>query len=705
MSWPVMSRFSRRIWIGWTVVVATRAAVDLARLGQQAVLEVREAAALAEPGALEVHGHRAGEHEVELGHLVQVDHLAVLERALDRGGLAALAPRSACAGRAAERDAGRAGAGPPSRASCPGSSASRRAWVWGESGFALIVSAFFQDGWRARRSAAALAPAKLGIRPSAPGKRDTPSRSIDRQTSWRTWSFVRIGRSILPESRPRWPSQPAHAARACVEARRRRPEAPPVAAAGGSRGRSARPPAGHRARAPADGLGPLGADRGPHGRHPVRVLLPLLVPGGGGGDRERARSGGALLVSNHSGALPPDAAMITKAIREEHPHGRPLNITVEHFFKGYPGFSMLIPKIGCVAAHPANVHRLLFDEEQLVLVFPEGRKGTEKLYKDRYRLRRFGRGGFVEAAMRAEAPIVPVCVVGAEEAAPVFAQLGLLKRLTGLLYFPITPTFPHFGLLGMLGYLPAKFKHPLPRADPLRRGGPLRGQGAGADDGPRGARADPGEPLGHARQAQVGLVRLMPSRRILVTGLSTYWGGRLAQALEGDPASRGDHGRGQRGAGRRARADRVRQGRRPARAAAEGGRGGRDRHRRRHEAGGRLDHHHARQGPREQRHRDDEHPGGVQRRDSPVRKFVFKSSAHYYGCRAGRPGVLRRDDGPTAPAADPDRARHPRGRGVGQRVRREEPGRLGDASCASRTSSARTSGRRTSGSSRCRPCR
>jgi 1-acyl-sn-glycerol-3-phosphate acyltransferase len=169
-------------------------------------------------------------------------------------------------------------------------------------------------------------------------------------------------------------------------------------------------------------------------------------------------TGGAMLVSNHSGALPPDAVMIGKAIKEEHPHPRPLNITVEHFFKGYPGFSTLLPKIGCVAAHPANVHRLLYDEEQLVLVFPEGRKATEKLYKDRYRLRRFGRGGFVEAAMRARAPIVPVCVVGAEEAAPVFAQLGLFKRLTGLLYFPITPTFPHFGLLGMLGYLPAKFK-------------------------------------------------------------------------------------------------------------------------------------------------------------------------------------------------------------------------------------------------------
>ncbi|HYH59685.1 MAG TPA: 1-acyl-sn-glycerol-3-phosphate acyltransferase [Thermoleophilaceae bacterium] len=169
-------------------------------------------------------------------------------------------------------------------------------------------------------------------------------------------------------------------------------------------------------------------------------------------------SGGALLVSNHSGALPPDAAMIAKGIKEEHTHPRPLNITVEHFFKGYPGFSMLIPKMGCVAAHPANVQRLLFDEQQLVLVFPEGRKGTEKLFKDRYKLRRFGRGGFVEAAMRAQAPIVPVCVVGAEEAAPIFAQVKPLQQLTGLLYFPITPTFPHGGPLGMLGYLPAKFK-------------------------------------------------------------------------------------------------------------------------------------------------------------------------------------------------------------------------------------------------------
>jgi 1-acyl-sn-glycerol-3-phosphate acyltransferase len=127
---------------------------------------------------------------------------------------------------------------------------------------------------------------------------------------------------------------------------------------------------------------------------------------------------------------------------------------------------MLIPKIGGVAAHPANVHRLLSDEQQLVLVFPEGRKGTEKLYRDRYRLRRFGRGGFVEAAMRAEAQLVPTCVVGAEEAAPVFGQVDILRRLTGLIYFPITPTFP---ALGPLGLVPFPTKWSLDFGDPVSR--------------------------------------------------------------------------------------------------------------------------------------------------------------------------------------------------------------------------------------------
>src|SRR4051795_10708783 len=169
--------------------------------------------------------------------------------------------------------------------------------------------------------------------------------------------------------------------------------------------------------------------------------------------------GGALLVSNHSGALPPDAPMIAKAVKEEHPRPRPVYLTMEHFFKGSPGFSMLLPKVGGVAAHPANVHRLLYDEGQLVLVFPEGRKGTEKLYKDRYKLRRFGRGGFVEAAMRARTPIVPVCVVGAEEAAPIFAHLTALQRLTGLLYAPLSPIFP--GVVFMPAKIRIRFLEPI----------------------------------------------------------------------------------------------------------------------------------------------------------------------------------------------------------------------------------------------------
>jgi 1-acyl-sn-glycerol-3-phosphate acyltransferase len=169
-------------------------------------------------------------------------------------------------------------------------------------------------------------------------------------------------------------------------------------------------------------------------------------------------TGGALLVSNHSGALPPDATCIQKAIAEEHDRPRPLYTTIEHFFKGYPLFNMLMPKIGTVPAHPANVHRLLYDERQLVLVFPEGAKATSKLYRDRYRLRRFGRGGFVEAAMRAQVPIVPIALIGAEEAQPIFAHVRPLQRITRLIYFPLTPTFPIFGPLGMLMYLPAKFK-------------------------------------------------------------------------------------------------------------------------------------------------------------------------------------------------------------------------------------------------------
>jgi 1-acyl-sn-glycerol-3-phosphate acyltransferase len=168
--------------------------------------------------------------------------------------------------------------------------------------------------------------------------------------------------------------------------------------------------------------------------------------------------GGALLVSNHSGALPPDAPMIMQAIRHEHRSPRPVYMLGEHWFRGYPLVGMLTNKIGLVAAHPANAQRLLRDEGQLALVFPEGQKATRKLFWQRYRLRRFGRGGFVRTAIRARVPIVPIAVVGAEEAMPVFAHVPALQRLTGLIYFPVNHAFPHFGLAAALMYLPAKLK-------------------------------------------------------------------------------------------------------------------------------------------------------------------------------------------------------------------------------------------------------
>ena len=188
--------------------------------------------------------------------------------------------------------------------------------------------------------------------------------------------------------------------------------------------------------------------------------------------------GGALLVSNHSGALPPDAPMVMQAIRNEHPNPRALYMLVEHWFKGYPGVSMLAARMGLVPAHPENAQRLLHDEGRLAIVFPEGQKGSRKLAWQRYRLRRFGRGGFVRTAARADVPIVPVAVIGAEESMPIFAHFRALEKLTGLIYFPLTPTFPHFGLAAALMYLPAKFK--ICFMEPIR-----------PEDFPAGLRGDP----------------------------------------------------------------------------------------------------------------------------------------------------------------------------------------------------------------------
>src|SRR5207302_4955396 len=131
----------------------------------------------------------------------------------------------------------------------------------------------------------------------------------------------------------------------------------------------------------------------------------------------------------------------------------------DHIFKAMPIVGTLWALAGGVAAHPENAYRLLREQQQLVLVFPEGAKGPGKTYAERYQLRRFGRGGFVEIAMRAGVPIVPIAVVGAEESMPILFKIGGLAKVTGLPYVPVTANQLLFGpLLGNLLYFPAKFK-------------------------------------------------------------------------------------------------------------------------------------------------------------------------------------------------------------------------------------------------------
>jgi 1-acyl-sn-glycerol-3-phosphate acyltransferase len=185
------------------------------------------------------------------------------------------------------------------------------------------------------------------------------------------------------------------------------------------------------------------------------------------GVRNVPRRGPALLVSNHAGVLPYDGAMIQVALYEQglERHARAL---IADWFFTFPVLSWMLRRTGQTLGHPDDTHRLLTGGE-LVLVFPEGIKGTGKLWSQRYRLRRFGRGGFVESAIRAGAPIVPVSVVGSEEIYPMFTDVRPLARLTGFPYFPLTPTWPWLGPLGLIP-LPSKWRiefHPPIRTDEL----------------------------------------------------------------------------------------------------------------------------------------------------------------------------------------------------------------------------------------------
>lgn len=170
--------------------------------------------------------------------------------------------------------------------------------------------------------------------------------------------------------------------------------------------------------------------------------------------------GGALLVANHAAAIPSDAPVIMHGIETE--LERPIYGLADELFKKTPVVGTLWSRSGGVLAHPDNAYRLLRQQQQLVLVFPEGSKGPAKTFNERYRLRRFGRGGFVQIAMRAGVPVIPIAVVGAEESMPTIANLAPLAKALGIPYAPITANMLAFGpLLGPLGgllHFPAKFR-------------------------------------------------------------------------------------------------------------------------------------------------------------------------------------------------------------------------------------------------------
>ncbi|NYI05756.1 lysophospholipid acyltransferase family protein [Allostreptomyces psammosilenae] len=186
--------------------------------------------------------------------------------------------------------------------------------------------------------------------------------------------------------------------------------------------------------------------------------------------------GGALVVCNHSGALPLDALMAAVAVHDHHPARRDLRLLAADLVFVTPLLGELARKGGHTLACHDDAVRLL-ERGEVVGVMPEGFKGLGKPFADRYRLQRFGRGGFVSAALRTRVPIVPCAIVGAEEIYPMIGNARALARLLGLPYFPITPTFPWLGPLGLV---------PLPTKWTIRFGEPIP-----TDDHPPEAAEDP----------------------------------------------------------------------------------------------------------------------------------------------------------------------------------------------------------------------
>ncbi|MGW3076731.1 MULTISPECIES: lysophospholipid acyltransferase family protein [unclassified Kitasatospora] len=173
--------------------------------------------------------------------------------------------------------------------------------------------------------------------------------------------------------------------------------------------------------------------------------------------------GGALVVANHSGTIPLDALMTQVVIHDHHPARRHLRMLAADLVFVLPGINELARKAGHTLACNEDAQALL-ERGEVVGVWPEGFKGIGKPFSERYKLQRFGRGGFVASALRARVPIVPCSIVGAEETYPMIGNVKTLARLLGLPYVPITPTFPWLGPLGML---------PLPTKWTIRFGEPI----------------------------------------------------------------------------------------------------------------------------------------------------------------------------------------------------------------------------------------
>lgn len=182
--------------------------------------------------------------------------------------------------------------------------------------------------------------------------------------------------------------------------------------------------------------------------------------------------GGALIVANHAGTIALDALMTQVAVHDDHPAGRHLRLLGADLVFDTPVFGDVARKSGSTLAAHADAQRLL-EHGHVVAVWPEGFKGVGKPFSERYRLQRFGRGGFVAAALRAGVPIIPCSIVGAEETYPMLANLPGLARLVGLPYVPVTPTFPWLGLLGAI---------PLPSRWLIDFGPPIPTEGLGPHD-------------------------------------------------------------------------------------------------------------------------------------------------------------------------------------------------------------------------------